>query len=332
MLAALLAFAVAASPPLETHVTSTPRFRIVATEKASGAAEVLAGRIEGLRDQVERAVGRDWPGVTEVRLGMGREEFEALALPGGAPPPWAVALAYPEANVVLVEAHSLIQGDGQTTLRHELVHAALGQLGHGWPRWFQEGVAQALIGERQFTMASYSLLARASLADRLYRFDDLEASFPSRPDDVEIAYAQSAAFVQFLRERHGPRAFSELIDFVGAGDNFHQAFGKAFHAPLSTEAKAFFIDVPHRYPWWALMAAWEPMVWAVLGLLVVAAFVRRRSEIRVLRAEQARVELLEDAASWLVTSVPNAVNDDAGLVVDDETAPWVVHSVRDERS
>lgn len=317
-----------AGEPLQTSELRTPRFRIVYTQKARAAADVLAQRIEGLRDQVQTVVGRDWPGITEVRLGMGRAEYEALALPGGHPEAWAVALAYPEANVVLLEAHSLIQGDGQLTLRHELVHVALGRLGRGWPRWFQEGLAQDLTGERRFQFATYSLLAHAALTDRLFDFDDLAHSFPSRADEVDIAYAQSAAFVRFLRERHGPIGFGALIDAVGAGDAFEKAFGKAFHAPLSTEAEAFRRDVPRRYPWWVLLASWEPVVWAGMAVLMVLAFFRRRTTVRALRMEQARVERLEDAGTWLVTSVPHAANDDAGLLVDDADAPWVVHSIQ----
>ncbi len=218
--------------PLETHSLDTPRFHVVFTPSAKGAAEFLARDLERIRDQVREVLGRDWPGVTEVRLGLGRTEYEALALPGQGPPSWAVALAYPERNIVLVEAHSLIQGDGQTTFRHELVHVALGQLGHGWPRWFQEGMAQDVTFERQFRVSQFALLTQAVAADRIFHFDDLARGFPEGADDVEVAYAQSAAFVRFLRERHGPAAMAELIDHVGAGDNLEKALRRCLHSPL----------------------------------------------------------------------------------------------------
>ncbi len=74
--------------------------------------------------------------------------------------------------------------------------------------------------------------------------------FSDRADDVKVAFAQSAAFVRFLRDRHGPAAFSELIDHVAAGDNFEKALGKAFHTSLSAEEQAFRDELPRRYPWW----------------------------------------------------------------------------------
>jgi len=317
-------------PAPSTQALETARFHLVYTERAAGAAAFLARDVERIRDEVRDLLGRDWPGVTEVRLGFGRDEYESLALPGGLPPSWAVALAYPERNVMLVEAHSLIQGDGQTTFRHELVHVALGQLGQGWPRWFQEGLAQDLTGERRFRMSQFALLTQAVSTDRIFRFDDLARGFPDRPADVEIAYAQSAAFVRFLRDRNGPAAFGRLIDFVGAGDNFEKALGKAFHSPLSFEEQAFRDDLPRRYPWWSLVLSGGSVVWVLTTVLLVVAHARRRKVVALHRAEQSRQERLEDSASWLIASLPHAANDDAGLVVLDDAEPWQVSSVTEE--
>lgn len=314
---------------LETESISTPRFRIVYTPRAKGAAEFLAKEIEGIRNEVAATIGRDWPGVTELRLGFGREEYEALALPGGVPPSWAVALAYPDRNIVLVEAHSLIQGDGQATLRHELVHAGLGQLGHGWPRWFQEGLAQELTGERDYRFEQYATLARAVAIDRVFRFQDLVDGFPSRPEDVEIAYAQSEAFVSFLREKYGQAAFGTLIDRVGAGDAFEKAFGVAFRSPLSVEEKAFRDELPIRYPWWPLLLSGGTALWAVMSLLVVVAWVRRRRQRAVRRAEMLRVEHLEEIARAIALRAASPDNDERSLEewLLPPWAPWYGSSV-----
>ncbi len=315
--------------PIETAAIATARFQIVHTPRARGAAEFLAREIEGLRDEVAATIGRDWPGQTELRLGFGREEYEALALPGALPPSWAVALAYPAQGVVLVEAHSLIQGDGQATLRHELVHAGLGRLGPGWPRWFQEGVAQALTGERAYRFEQYATLARAVAIDRVFRFDDLDDGFPERPDDVEIAYAQSAAFVTFLRQRHGPEAFGVLIDRVGAGDAFETAFGVAFHSPLSVEERAFHAELPRRYPWWPLLVSGGTALWAATALLMVVAWARQRRQLRQRRAEALRVEHLEELARDVALRTQSPANDERAI---DEWlpppwAPWRAHSI-----
>ena len=295
MLLALL-LVVAPSPPPPTGTLTTERFRIVHTQAATGAARALSTQIEPLRDQIQQVLGRDWAGITEVRLGMGREEYEALALPGGAPPSWAVALAYPDSNVILVEAHSLIRADGQVTLRHELIHVALGRLGRGWPRWFQEGLAQHLTGEQRYSLTQYATLARAVSLERIFRFEDLSEGFPDLPGDVELAYAQSAAFVAWLHQKHGAQGFAALVDGVHDGAPFETAFAKAFHTSLTLEEKAFVNELPGRYPLWPVIAT-GTTIWVGLAALVVWAYFRRRRFVLTLRAEQAAQEAAEDAAA-----------------------------------
>lgn len=315
MIAALLALALTVSPPpvpeegeplpLPAKVSPVPkppvgeldtaRFRIFYTDKATASAKQLAKDIEPLRDSVQRVLGRDWEGITEIRLGWDRAEMEALALPGGAPPSWATALAYPDANIVLVEAHSLASAEGTTTLRHELVHAALGRIGKGWPRWFQEGLAQQLTGERAYSLTQYATLARAVSQGRIYKLDDLTTRFPDMPSNVEIAYAESAAFVQFLQERHGQKQFSELVEHVHQGLPFETAFAKAFHTSLGLDEKAFTDELPGRYPLWPIITGGSTL-WVLAAAMVVFGSIRRRRQVLALRAEQALIEEREDAA------------------------------------
>jgi hypothetical protein len=308
---------------------STPRFRLRFTPRAEGAARALAPQLERLRDEVAAALGRDWPGVTEVRVGFGREEYEALAVDGQRPPGWAVALAWPERNVVLVEAHSLAQGDGQQTLRHELVHVALGQLGRRWPHWFQEGLAMALTQERAYRLGQFTTLARAVALDRVYRLQDLAEGFPRDPDGVEVAYAEAAAFVSFLQARHPPSAFGVLLDRVEAGDPFELAFGLAFHTSVSVEEKAFREEMPFRYPWWPVVLSGGTLAWVVAAALMVAASLKRRRQVAAYRAEQARLERLEDLGELLVGRTAWAANDDLDWASwPSADGPWVVHVTR----
>jgi hypothetical protein len=300
-----------ARPTVEpsTRELHTARFRVVHTPRAAAAAQRLAPQLEGLRDELRATIGRDWPETTEVRVAFGREEFEALAL--GPAPSWAVALAWPEQNVMLVEAHSLVAGEGHHTLRHELVHVALGRLGSGWPRWFQEGLAQSLTGERAYRFSQYETLARAVGAQRIFSLADLTAGFPERPADVEIAYAQSLAFVEFLRERHGPEAFGQLIDEVGRGTHFELALAHAFHTSLSVEEKAFLAELPHRYPWWPLLFGGGTVVWALMAGLVVFAWLRRQRDLAAWHRAQLEVERREDAAYALLVSLSRPANDNS---------------------
>lgn len=279
-----------ARPNLIAGEIDTPRFRVLYTARSETAARRLAKEIEATRDYFGSVLSRDWPGVTEVRLGMGREEFDQMAIPGGRPPGWATALAYPPQNVILLEAGSLAEANGNAVLRHELSHVALGRLGPSWPNWFQEGLAKYLTGERS-SVSEYAALFRAIWQNRIFTFDDLVHAWPDQPADVELAYAQSVAFVGFLIEQHGSAALGNLIDGVSRGDPFETGFAKAFKSSLFLEETAWRKQLPSRYSWIPLLTN-ASTVWAALSLVCVAAFLRLHFLRRRRRAE---MEVLEEA-------------------------------------
>jgi hypothetical protein len=284
-------------PALVTGELRTARFRILYTARAEGHARSLSERIEGARTTFQALLGRDWPGVTEVRVAAGRREFEALALPGGAPPGWAKALAYPAHNIVLLDGETLVGADGLDTLWHELSHVALGRLGTGWPRWFQEGLAVQLTGER-FAVSRYTTLFRAVQQDSVYRFEDLAGGWPELPWDVELAYAQSAAFVGWLRERYGTAGLGALIDHVRGGDPFETAFGKAFRTSLMLEERDWRAELPSRYGWLPVTTA-SSLALALAALLVVPAAIRRQRQKAERLLEMELEEAAEEAARRL---------------------------------
>ncbi len=283
-----------ARPALVEGELTTPRFRILYTRKSKGAAEALAEDIEAVRTGFVKVLGRDWPGTTEIRIGRGRAEYEALALPGGAPPPWAVAVAYPAHGIVLLDSLSLHTPEGPITLRHELAHVALGQIGRTWPRWFQEGLAQHLTGER-IAITHYAALFRAVAQQHLYEFEDLAGSWPDRRADVEIAYAQSADFVAYLASHHGPAAMGQLLDGVAAGEAFELAFGKAFRSSLMVEENAWREGLATRFGWLPLTTSMQ-LVWLLAPALCVVAYVRRRRQQAARLAAMSAEEAAEEAA------------------------------------
>lgn len=291
--------------PLLKGALTTPHFRIEYTARSEGAAKALAAQIEDAREAFHKTFRREWPGVTTIMLGVGREEYEAIA-PSGRPPSWAVALAYPERNAILLEAGSLTSAEGFATLQHELSHVALGRLGHGWPAWFQEGMAMHLSGER-YGLNQYTTLFRAIRQGRILRFKDLSDTWPTHPSDVEIAYAQSLSFVDYLVDEHGPEKLGELLDGVQRGDTFDQAFIKAFGKAVDLKEEEWGKALPARYSWLPLSVG-NSLLWLGAAALCVAAFMVRRARkakrLRELEAEDAA----EDAARRLLAAEAAAVN------------------------
>lgn len=307
-------------PPLAAGVLETPRFRIVYTSASKVAAQRLAADIERVRDDFQKVLGRDWPGVTEIRVGLGRSEFEGLAVKGGAPPPWAAALAYPGMNIVLLEARSLQLPRGETTLRHELAHVALGRLGEGWPRWFHEGLAMYLTGDR-FSLTQYAALFRGVTQKRIFPFSTLESGWPAEATDVDIAYAQALSFVEFLIERHGAARMGALVDQVREGKSWDEAFRSAFQSEPIDEERDWRETLPSRYSWMPIVGTGSTL-WAIAAVLCVLAWHRRRGQSASRRVEMDREEAAElaaaEAAHLAAIEVPSNVPGSAP----GEEGPW----------
>ncbi len=321
-------------PSIASDEISTARFRLVHTARAKGAAESLSKRIEKARDAFQQALGRDWPGITEIRIGVGREEFDQLALPGGKPPGWAAAIAYPGHNIIVLDAVSLSKPEGEVTLRHELSHVALGQLAaEAWPHWFQEGVAMYLTGDG-FSISQYTALFRAVTQERLFDFEDLSTAWPQHAADVEIAYAQSAVFVAHLVQRYGPGRLGELIDHVRDGAGFEVAFARAFKTSLGVEQDAWAKDLPNRYSWVPIITG-GTVVWVLASLLTVLGWLRRRRVLARRKAEMAAEEAAEDAALRLAEANAGFSEPDGTSTSDPawgEWPPWPEEGDEDEDS
>ncbi|WP_410478026.1 peptidase MA family metallohydrolase [Myxococcus sp. MxC21-1] len=211
-----------------------------------------------------------------------------------------MALAYPAHQIILLDALSLHEPEGQQTLRHELAHVALGQLAPSWPRWFQEGVAQYVTGER-YSLTHYSALFRAVTQERVFHFEHLDRAWPDVPSDVEIAYAQSAAFVAHLSAKFGPQAMAALVDGVARGEPFETAFGKAFRTSLLVEETDWREGLAARYGWLPLTTS-SALVWLSASFLCVAAYARRRQQRAAKLAEMAAQDAAEDAALRLLAA------------------------------
>ncbi len=295
------------APQLVRGEVRTARFRILYTEKSAGVARALGEKIERARDDFRHTLGRDWPGVTEVRVGLGRGELEALAIPGGEPPPWAAALAYPDQDILLFDGMTLNGPDGFEMLRHELSHVALGRLGRDWPRWFQEGLAMHLSGERS-SVSLYAALFRAVHQDRVYPFRDLARRWPDRPEDVEIAYAQSEAFVAFLIGRYGPDGLGKLIDEERAGAPFELAFARAFKTTVDLEEIAFRERLPARYAWLPFTFT-SSFVWLAAAALCVLGYVRVRRDKALHLAQMEAEEAAEAAALRIIQAEAGAAGE-----------------------
>lgn len=190
----------------EAEAVLTEAHHWLGLQRGQGAIpEPVGGVIYWVRDREELA----------ARLGRERvpKWYAAVARPGQQEIFMAVQVAGGEARL-------------RSTLRHELVHHAMGALGPAAfkriPSWFHEGLAEVFGGEIYLGDLGISLAWRANngALKSLRTFAD---GFPDSPSLAAEGYAMGHAFVQRLIRIYGQPIIGEVLERIRLGDNLDQA-------------------------------------------------------------------------------------------------------------
>ncbi|TDJ71526.1 MAG: hypothetical protein E2O39_08200 [Planctomycetota bacterium] len=113
-------------------------------------------------------------------------------------------------------------------LRHELMHAFVQEMGGAQvPGWLNEGLAQLYEAPSPAGRRATVDAARRKLADQtLFSLERLRGSLASWSDtaEIELAYAQSVAFVAFVERMYGERVLFEMVTGCKAARTPEQVF------------------------------------------------------------------------------------------------------------
>jgi tetratricopeptide (TPR) repeat protein len=131
-------------------------------------------------------------------------------------PSWAGALNDGKLRVP-IGGISAVNPELERVLRHELTHSFLHWLASGrCPTWLNEGVAQ-LMEPRSASMYA-SRLGPLMLERKAIPFEVLQYPFTRfSPQQAEVAYAESLAAVEYLRDRYGMNELVRMLHSMGSG-------------------------------------------------------------------------------------------------------------------
>jgi hypothetical protein len=214
-----------------------------------------------------------------IRVARNPREMRALAPVDMPPPDYATGVAYSRWGVILLTMsapQTWEPPDLEVVLVHELSHVALYRAvaSHDVPRWFNEGVA---IHQSEVRMLPrMESLLRAAAQRSMLRLSELDNHFPNRPHEVNIAYAQSADVVGFLRRSsNDERRFHRMIYALRNGETFDTALATAYGWTRIGLERQWRESLRTRYrivP--ALLAG--STIWVIAAVLVIFAYRRRR--------------------------------------------------------
>ena len=159
------------------------------------------------------------------------------------------------------------------------------------PRWFSEGVAIHQSEVR--LLPRMESLLRAAAQRSMLRLSAIDQQFPTRPHEVNIAYAQSADVVGFLRRSaNDERRFHRMIGSLRDGETFDTALAVGYGWTRLGLERQWRESLRKRYRILPALLAGST-VWVAAAILVVIAYRGRRRYHHSKLREMARREELE---------------------------------------
>jgi len=214
-----------------------------------------------------------------IRVARNPREMRAMAPYGYPPPDYATGVAYSQWGVILLTMsapETWQPPELEVVLVHELSHVALYRavLGNSVPRWFNEGVAIHQSEVR--LLPRMESLLRAAAQRSMLRLSELDDRFPNRPHEVNVAYAQSADVVGFLRRTdNDERRFHRMIESLREGETFDTALASAYGWTRIGLERQWRESLRTRYRIVPALFAGST-IWVAAAILVVFAYRRRR--------------------------------------------------------
>jgi hypothetical protein len=259
-------------------------------------ARHAASSLPRLAEVLDLPMGRP----VTVLLADTPERFRALQ--PGAAPVWADATAYPGLDLIVLRAPRQRAGDAQpleVVLDHELLHLLVGLAfpDRPAPRWLQEGLAQVYSGE-----VGPDLVARLRMATGAtgpLALSELPGAFHAGAQRANLAYAQSADLIAFVRVTWGDEAIRRLLRETAKGQDLAAAMTAATGQSVAEVEAAWLDRYGSRWWAWADPAALEGALWGLGGLaLLGVGAVRvtgRRRRLRLWRSQESLLRGLSRA-------------------------------------
>jgi tetratricopeptide (TPR) repeat protein len=153
-------------------------------------------------------------------------------------PAWTAALNDGKLRIP-VEGLTSVTPELSRVLKHELAHSFIRQATNGkCPVWLNEGFAQLV--EPQSASRYHTQLALLFKAGNQAHLQDMEGSFIGyNSSEAAIAYIESLAYVEYIRDAYGVNRISDMMRYLSEGQNPEEALKSATHNDYSQLEEEF---------------------------------------------------------------------------------------------
>lgn len=228
---------------------------VVFEEPLRSVAEEVAKRYPSIKQDLENTF--QWPVDFRPTLVLVRsgEQFQKIAGTG-----LIVAFAVPQKKLMVIDYSKMNTSPFTlgSTLKHELCHLLL----HHYidrqrlPKWLDEGICQwASDGIVEVIMGSdRSVLARAGLRGKYFPMRVLDTRFPGDKASLQLAYAQSKSFVNYISREFGRDGVLHLLNNLKYGLAFEDAIAESFSISFERMEKEWLDNIRKKNTWFTYLA------------------------------------------------------------------------------
>lgn len=192
-----------------------------------------------------------------------------------------VAFAIPQKKLMVIDYSKMHASPFslKSTIKHELCHLVLHHYikKENLPRWLDEGVSQwASDGIAELIMDyKRSILRRAMLNGRYFRMNEISRHFPRDKTALQLAYAQSRSFVDFMIREFGRDGVLHLLNNLRHGLAFETAVKESFAISFEDLEKEWVAVHTKRNTWFTYLSMHIYEFIFVFGaIVVVIGFIR----------------------------------------------------------
>ena len=283
---------VAGATAAGSNLEEIPELQIEAPEALAASAERVRALEPRRLATLVRVLGIERVG-PPIRVILEAEGTEAARNT----PAWISGYAYGALGVVvLLPERTPVYPDSSLDelVLHEIAHVLISRAtaGREVPRWFNEGVAM-LVG-RSWDLEDRSRMTWALLVDEKVPLAELDRRFEQGRAAAGRAYAFSGALVRDLFQRYGPGVAARILDGVGLGLPFEEAFFRATGTSLDRAAASFWRRHSFWYRWVPVLTS-SVTLWLGVTLLALTAIRRRRQRDAKIHADWEEEERFEEA-------------------------------------
>ncbi len=238
----------------------------------------LTNHADAIAESVSAQLGFALGGRMHVVVAPDRERFHNVQPAGVQLPDWAVGVAYPHRNLIVLLKNP--HGDILKTFEHEICHILLGQAfgaGHRVPRWLHEGMAIIVAG--QWSMQRLSTMTMAVLTGRVLSMENITHSFPRDAHRAELAYCQSFYFISFLKSKFGDEKFRAFLKTYSSCKDFKLALRKTYFLHWEELENLWLEYLKVRFSWIPILSS-TGTLWFLASLIFIWGYVHKKRKAR----------------------------------------------------